>query len=75
MDSHNGADISCEVTPAGSDGEVFGGVETICVDHEVAVVLVDCRCFASIAAIEEFRQGLSFFFVNQAHVKPSAITW
>lgn len=55
MDSHNGANVSCKVTPAGSDGEVFRGIETICIDHEIAVVLVNCRGFASIAAIEELR--------------------
>ncbi len=39
--------------PAGSDGEVFGRIETISIDHDIAVVLVDCRCFASIATIEK----------------------
>ena len=55
MDSHNGANISCKVSSAGSDSEVLGGIEAVSVDHEVAVVLVDRRCFASVAAIEEFR--------------------
>lgn len=54
MDSHNGANISCKVSSAGSDGEVFGWIEAVGVDHEVAVVLIDCRGFASVAAIEEF---------------------
>ena len=53
MDSHNGANISCKISSASSDSEVLGGVKAICVDHEVAVVLIDCRCFASVATIEE----------------------
>ena len=53
MYSHNGADISCKISSTSSDGEVFRGIEAICVDHEVAVVLIDCWRFASVATIEE----------------------
>ena len=54
MYSHNGANISCKISSTGSNGEVFRGIEAICVDHEVAVVLIDCWRFASVATIEEF---------------------
>lgn len=54
MYSHNGADISCKISSTGSDGEVFRWIEAICVDHEIAVILIDCWRFASVATIEEF---------------------
>jgi hypothetical protein len=39
--AHDGAYISCEIPPARSDGEVLCRPETVRVDHEVSIILVD----------------------------------
>lgn len=48
MDSDDGTHVSGQVTSASCHGEVFRRVETVGVDHKVAVFLVDCRRFVSV---------------------------
>jgi hypothetical protein len=73
MHAHDGADIAGQVPSAGRDGQIFARVETIGVDHKVAVVLVDMRRLASVAAVEELRQGLALNVVDGVHVEPGAV--
>jgi hypothetical protein len=73
VDTHDGADITSQVSSAGCDCQIFDGVKTICVDHEVAVVLVDSWRFASIPVVEEFGHGLAFYFMDGVHIKPGAV--
>jgi len=73
VDAHDGADISSQVPPAGSDGQVLGRVEAVGVDHEVAVVAVDGGRLAAVAAVEELWQGLALAVVDVAHVEPGRI--
>ena len=75
MYAHNGADISSKISPASSDGQIFNWIETICVDHEVPVILVDGGGLASISIVEEFWKCLPFDIVDFNHIKPGAITW
>ncbi len=39
--THNSAYVACKIPSARSDGEVFGGPETIGIDHKVPIILVD----------------------------------
>lgn len=39
--THDGTYVACKIPSARSDGEVFGGPETISVDHKVPIILVD----------------------------------
>jgi hypothetical protein len=71
--AHNGADISSQIPPAGSDGQVLGRVEAVGVDHEVAVVAVDGGGLAAVAAVEELGQSLALAVVDIAHVEPGRI--
>ena len=73
MDSHDGADISGQITSASSDCQILLGVESIRIDHEVSVVLVYSRRLASIAAVEELGQGFLFDVRNLVHIKPGAV--
>lgn len=73
MNTHDGTDITSQVPSAGCDCQVLNGVETICVDHKVTVVLVDSWRFASVSVVEEFSHGLAFDFVNSVHIEPSAV--
>ena len=73
VDAHDGADIASQVPPAGSDGEVLGGVQAVGVDHKVSVVFVHGRRFAAVAAVEELGQSLALAVVDVAHVEPGRI--
>ena len=74
MYPHDRANISSQISPASGNSQVFDWIKTVCVDHEVPIILVDCWSLASISIIEEFRQGFGFDFVYLAHVEPGAIT-
>lgn len=73
VDTHDGADITGEVATASGDGQVFDGVQSICVDHEITVVLVDGGGLASIPAVEELCESLSLDGVDGVHVKPRGV--
>lgn len=73
MHSHDGTDIASQIPSTGRDGEVFGRVEAVCVDHEVAVVLIYSRSFAPVATVEKLCHGLSLNVVNCVHVEPSTV--
>lgn len=53
MYSDNSAHISCQISPARSNGQVFGRVEAVRVDHKVAIVLVHCWSLATVLEIEK----------------------
>ena len=74
MDAHDGAYVTGQVSAACGDGKVLGWVQTVGVDHKVAVVLVDVGGFASVAIVEELRQSLALNGVNGVHVEPGAVT-
>lgn len=73
VDTHDGTDISGEVTPASRDSQIFNRVQSVGVDHKVAVVLVDGRGLAAVPTVEELRHGLALDVVDRVHVKPCAI--
>lgn len=73
VDTHDGADISRKVPPTCRDSQVFGRVQAVCVDHEIAIVLVDGRGLASVTGVEELGQGLAFEVVYLMHIEPGAV--
>lgn len=73
MNAHDCADISGKVATAGRDRKVLDGVESIGVDHEISVVLVDGGGLAAVPAIEEFGQRLLLYRVDDVHIKPGGI--
>lgn len=75
MDSHNSAHIASKVSSASSDSKVFLRVEPVCVDHEVAVILVHGCCLAAISVVEELWECLLLAFMDDVHIKPRAVAW
>jgi len=75
MDAHNSAYISRQISPACRNCKIFDRIQTVCVDHEVSIVLIYCWCLASIPVVEEFREGLALNIIDLVHIKPSAVTW
>lgn len=73
MNPHDSANVSGEVSPAGGDGEVLGGVEAVGVDHKVAVVLVNRRSLAPILRVEELGEGPPFEWVNDGEAEPRRV--
>lgn len=55
---HDSTNISGKITATGCNGKILDGVQSVGVDHEISVVLVDGGSLATIPCIEEFRQGL-----------------
>ncbi len=53
-------------------GQIFGGVEAVGVDHEVAIGQIDFRRFAPVLAVEELRQGALLDRVDRVVVEPRA---
>lgn len=54
VNSHNCANITRQISPAGSNGKIFHWVQPVGIDHKISVVLVHSWCLAAIAVIEEF---------------------
>lgn len=71
--SHDCAHITSQVSPTGSQGEVFGRVEAITVDHKVAVVLVDGGHLGAISSIKKLGQGFFFQGVDLGEIEPGGI--
>lgn len=74
MNPHDSANISGKVPATGRDSKILNGVQSIGVDHEIPIVLVNRRSLAAVPAIKEFRQSLLLDGVNDMHVEPSRIT-
>jgi len=53
----NGADVSSQIPSAGRGREVFRWIQSVSVDHEVAIRHVHFWRLALVFAIEEFRQS------------------
>jgi len=53
VNSHDRADITGQISSTCRDGQVLSWVESVGVDHEVAIVFVDGGCFASVSAGKE----------------------
>lgn len=62
--THNGAHIASQIPSASGDCEVLCRVQSVSVDHEITVVLVDRRCLATVAVVEEFGKRLLLNVVN-----------
>ena len=73
MDAHDGADISGKVATAGGNRKVLDGVESIGVNHEISIVLVDGGSLAAVSAIKELGQGFLLYRVDDVHIKPGGI--
>ena len=73
MHSHDRPDISRQVPPTRRHGQVFGRVESIGVDHEISIVLVDLGRLAPVLAAEEFGQGFTLKGVHGTQVEPCRI--
>jgi hypothetical protein len=75
MDSHDGTHITCQVSATGCDGQILDRVQAVGVDHEVAVILVDCRSLAPVAVVEELGHSFPLDVMNGVHVEPCAVAW
>ena len=73
MNAHNRTNIASKIATARSDSQVFDRVQTVGVDHEIAVVLVGRRGLASVAAVEELCQSLFLDGIDGVHVEPSGV--
>ena len=74
MDSHDSANIASQISPACGHCEVFYGIQAVCVDHEVSVVLVDGWCLASIPTIEELGKRFLLEEMYCVHIEPGGVT-
>lgn len=70
MNTHDGSHITGQISAARCDGQVLARVETVRVDHEIAVILVYTGCLAAISFREEFRQGATLDGVNRRQAEP-----
>ena len=73
MNSHNSTNITSKIPPTCGDCKVFGWIKAIGIDHEIAVVFIDCRCFAAVSIVEELRHCLFLESINGVHIKPSTV--
>lgn len=74
MDSHDGTDIPRQIPAAGRDGQILDGIQTVGIDHEIAVVLIDGRRLASVPAIKELGESLLLNRMDGVHVEPCRVT-
>jgi hypothetical protein len=71
--AHDSTYIASQVPSACGYCEVLCRVQSVCVDHEITVVLVDSGCLAAVAVVEELRKCLLLDVVNSRHVEPRAV--
>ena len=71
--THDAANITSQVSPAGCAGQVLCGVQPVCVDHKVAVRQVNLWRLAAIFSIEKLGQSPFLDRVNGIVVKPRAV--
>jgi hypothetical protein len=74
MHAHDGANVSSQIPSAGCDSEVLGRIQSIRIDHEIAVISVYSGRLAAVAIVEELWQGLALAIIDVSHVKPGCIT-
>lgn len=73
MHPHDRTYISRQVPPTSGNGEIFCWIETVRVDHEISVILVNLRCFTSVLPAEEFWQRFPLERMNGTQVEPCGI--
>lgn len=74
VNSHNSTDVPGKIPPTCRYREILCRVQTVCVDHEVTIVFVDCWSFAPVPTVKELWQSLSLKLVDVVHVEPCTIT-
>jgi hypothetical protein len=72
--AHDGANVTGKVASAGSDGEVLDGVQSVGIDHEVAVVLVHRRSLATITVVKELGESLALDLVRTSACSPESFS-
>lgn len=73
--THNGANVSTQISPASRECQVLGWVQSVCVDHEIPRIFVSRRRLAAISAVEPLRKRFLLNLVDRVHVEPCAVTW
>jgi len=73
VDTHNGTNITRQVPSTGCNSEVLDWVQSVRVDHEVAVVLVDRWGLAPVPRVEELGKRLALDVMDGVHIEPGAV--
>ena len=73
MNPHYSANIASKIPPARGDCKILRRIETIGVNHEIAIVLVDRRGLTPVPVVEEFRHSLFLEGMYSLHVEPCTI--
>ena len=73
MYTHDRTNITRKVPPASCDSQILDWVDSVGIDHKIAVVFVNSWGLAAIPTIEELRQTLAFNDVDLVRVKPRGI--
>jgi hypothetical protein len=70
---HDCTHISRQVPPTSGNGKILCRIETVRVDHEISVILVNLGRFTSVLPAEKFWQRLPLERMNGAQVEPCGI--
>ena len=73
MNSHDSTNISSKIPPTCGNCKVLGRIKAISIDHEIAVVFIDGRCFAAVSIVEELGHCLFLKSIDGMHIKPSTV--
>lgn len=72
---HYGTHITSQVATTGGTGDIFSRIQTVRVDHEVAVAHVDLGRLGLVACIEKFRQSPFLYLVYGVVIEPGRVRW
>jgi hypothetical protein len=73
MHSHDRSHVSSQIPPTRRHRQVLGRVQSIRIDHEIPVILVDLRRLAPVLAAEKLGQRFSFESVDRTQVEPCRV--
>ncbi len=75
MDTHDSAHVPSKVTAASCDSKVLDWVQSVGVDHEISIILIDSGRLAAVPSVEELCQSLLLNRMDSVHIEPRRITW
>ena len=75
MDTENSTNVTSQISSTGGESQVFFGLQSITINHEISPIFVHSRSLAPIPSIKELRERLALDGMDFCHIEPRAVGW